>query len=180
MSQEISNPVTHAIIFHDKSHKLITASQYNYILSQSGKTFFVTPALGYITMSSIARIPEIEDFYEQFPDKKSQYLNYTPKEELPPEYAKRTDEENKKMAEFARNGIIRGLQLFCSNNPGSKNAEEILSNILNGKSATKSKNYWQAVVEKYQNKIRNPSEEEHYQFAKQSLSSPREGVMNNF
>ena len=68
MSQEISNPVTHAIIF--------TTNHINSSLHRNIITFsvnqakrFCPPALGYITMSSIARIPEIEDFNEQFPDK---------------------------------------------------------------------------------------------------------------
>ena len=84
------------------------------------------------------------------------------------------------MSKFARNGIIRTTTFSALAILEARTQKKYFSNILNGKSATKSKNYWQAVVEKYQNKIRNPSEEEHYQFAKQSLSSPREGVMNNF
>ena len=68
MSQEISNPVTHAIIF-TTNH--INSSPHRNIITFSAnqENVFVTPALGYITMSSIARIPEIEDFMNSFPTK---------------------------------------------------------------------------------------------------------------
>jgi len=164
MSQEISNPVTHAIIFHDKTHKLITTSQYNYILSNTANTYVQTPSLGYFALSSIARIIEVGDFYDQFPDKKPKYLNYTlPQEGLPPERPdNRTPEQRETAAKWARSEIIRGLQEYCDEHPKAKNARAILKSIQGGGG---SKTYWDDAVEKYADRVRNPSEEAHYQFA---------------
>jgi hypothetical protein len=163
---------SNVIIFHDGSRKFITEEQYTYLLEQQslGHKSITTPKLGYIAYSSIAKIPEILDFYNQYPDERPEYR---PEWKGPVTEPYKSLEEQALATERGRNGLIEGLNKFINQAQGRGenpvHAMEILENYKAGRltgAEKRKKGYWQAVYEKYKDKQdRNESEEKHYQYA---------------
>lgn len=102
---------THVLLFKDRAHKFITQQQYEFVFSPevSKQGFVHTPSLGYFDLKQIARVLEANEYYEQFPDKRTQYTNYSEPSKLPV-YEERTPDQHR---EYWKNGmqrILAGLQ----------------------------------------------------------------------
>lgn len=171
MNEVSTNPITQVIIFHDGSKKFITEPQASLIFQVSaGQTKSITtPNLGMITFSSIAKIISIDDFYEQYPEQRPEYRQEWKEQPVEPY---QTLEEQALATERGRNGLIKGLEQFIreaeSRGESTVNAQEILNNYKENKlteGTKKEKAYYRAIVDKYKNVQRNPSEEAHYNFA---------------
>lgn len=169
---ELSTPMSHVIVFHDGSHKYITAQQASLIFqaSASAKTI-TTPQLGLISIPSIAKIVEIDDFYEQYPDKRP---------ESRPEWKEPREEyksiEQQALAdESRRNGLVKGIKEYIAEadrrGEPAINAREILSRWEKGqRNVTDTRSYHQKTVDKYRDKPNlTPSEKAHYEHALSKL-----------
>lgn len=140
MNQDLAlGAFTHVIVFHGGAKKFISEKQYKYILEQSSSpinaTKIQTPSLGYFTVSSIARIIEVEEFYEQYPKERKMYFNYS---ELPPEPEdNRTPEEKLNFAFRLRDGVVKALENYCDqncqNHPQNCGARTVIKEIKAGK-----------------------------------------------
>lgn len=63
------NPLSHVIIFHDGSKKMITEAQSHLIFqASSNQKSISTPQLGLINFSAIAKIISLADYYDQYPE----------------------------------------------------------------------------------------------------------------
>lgn len=103
--------LTHVIIFYDKSHKFITEQQYDFIFSpQATKAGFIhTPALGYFTLSSVSKIMSADEYYDQYPEKRTPYLNYSDSSEIPI-YEERTPDAHREYWQKGMHRILAALQ----------------------------------------------------------------------
>lgn len=159
MTSLTTDPCTHVIVFYDGSKKFITTRQYQLILEASSKELksISTSQLGFISFGAISKIPEIEDYYNQYPDERPDY-----RAEYQPEEDTRTSQQKEHDYQRVRQGIVKGLQGFCKTHPDAQQAKSVLSYMLGNE---KNEGYWERVVEKYKDKQRSTSEEGHYQFA---------------
>lgn len=159
MTSLTADPCTHVIVFYDGSKKFITARQYQLILEASSKELksISTSQLGFISFGAISKIPEIEDYYNQYPDERPDY-----RAEYQPEEDTRTSQQKERDYQRVRQGIVKGLQDFCKTHADAKQAKLVLDHVVGEEQHG---GYWEGIVEKYKDKERNSSEEEHYQFA---------------
>lgn len=159
MTSLTTDPCTHVIVFYDGTKKFITTKQYQIILEASSRELksVSTSQLGYISFGAISKIPEIEDYYNQYPEERPDY-----RAEFQPKIDNRTPEQQERDYQRVRQGIVKGLQDFCKTHSDAKQAKEVLNHVLGNE---QHEGYWEGVVEKYKDKERNSSEEEHYQFA---------------
>ncbi len=169
---ELSTQVQdHVIIFHDGARKFITKQQAALLFQNPSKTI-TTPQLGFISMPSIARIIEIEEFYSQFPDERPEYR---PEFKPEPRETYKSIEEQSLGDVRRRSGLVRGLQLVIDEEDAkgrpAMNAREILEKWQKGErqNGGDNRSYHQKTVDKYKDKVRTPSEETHYQHAVQKL-----------
>lgn len=72
-TQLINEVKNYVMVFHDSSYKFITAKQAEYILEQNGSIKGMQIDGCYITLSSIAKLLPINEFYDQYPDKQPEY-----------------------------------------------------------------------------------------------------------
>ena len=175
MNEVSNNVLTHIVIFHDGSKKHINESQASLLFQAStgNKKSITTPQLGMITFSSISKILEIKDYYEQYPAETPSRL-----QEFKPESRKeyKTIEEMALSDESRRNGLIIGITKFIQSeekkgrNP--VNAKAILERWLNKKTdQSKETEYHQKTIDKYKDRIDlNESEKMHYNHALKKIS----------
>jgi len=163
MTQVSTSVFTHVIVFFDGGRKFITQEQYDFIIRTTAISKSIsTPQLGYIAFASIAKIPEIEDFYQQFPDERPQYSR-NDFEEKYPDYT-HGNQQIRRPTALAREGMIIGLRQYCKNaGKSEEEAERIISGFTNPKTR---EGYWEKVVRKYQNKNDlTDGEKEFYEYA---------------
>lgn len=161
---EISSEVnTRVIIFHDGGKKFITDEQYKFIMlaKEVGKSID-TPKLGFITLSSIARIPTIEEFYEQFPKERPEHT----RDSFQEHYGGINQQIRKptvRAKELMKQGFIKGYMETWGGT--QEHAEKKFEQIIL-KGPMDNTVYHRKTVEKYREKTDlNPSEKEHYEHA---------------
>jgi len=122
--------MTHVIVFHDKSRRFITQKTYDRLMD-CPDLIFDSPETGGISQSSIAKVPPIDKYYEDYPHERPPVYPKLP-DEIPNNLDQRTPEEQAKYLARGRLSMIRGLQEYCDTHPGSKNAERILYEVKSG------------------------------------------------
>ncbi len=171
MTELSTNPITHVIVFHDKSKKFITEAQSNLIFQASCGTSksITTPQLGLITFSAIAKIIELKEFYDQYPDERPEFR---PEFKPEPRAGYKTIEEQSLANTARRSGLAKGLKQFIRESEARGedplNAKAILERWEKGiKTDTKEyeTGYHQKTVDKFKDVVRDASQEAHYQFA---------------
>lgn len=128
------------IIFHDGATKEITREQEQAIIQDSCSTKkHIVIGGDLISFSSISRIVSTEDYYNQHPNKRPQYENYTFSEadEFNQLRERKMLEREKyvspiKQAEKRKRPLeymILGLKKFINNNKSTRKAEVLLAKM---------------------------------------------------
>ncbi len=160
---ELSTEIkTHVIIFHDKSKRFITEKTYNRICACTTPVFN-SPETASITLSSIAKIPSLALFYEDYPNEIPVTSHYS--KEIPSNEDQRTEAEQQAFWSRNRIRMLEGIKSV-----GTPDALELFRMISNPTPEGKEGSYYQKVFDKYSGKAnRTPSEEAHFQFAKSKV-----------
>ncbi len=136
------------IVYHDGSRKFITKAQEALIFGamNAGNKNIITPLLGQITFSAIAKVLAIKDFYDQYPDEMPDTRNTF--DENYPEYSRGGNDQVRTPTENARKLMIEGALKSCQE--AGKSDEETAKFLAVFTSPwSKKKEYWQAIHDKY-------------------------------
>lgn len=162
------------ILFRDKSTLYISEQQANMIYQQSSggnKGLLING--NYYSFADITKIMAVSDYYEQYPEKIPLSRETT---NVPDKIPYKSAEAQGLASERRRQQMISGITSFITQaeyrgeNP--IHAKAILKRWQDYKISVREnteKGYYQKVVDKYKDKERTESEEEHYQHAVKKL-----------
>ncbi len=136
------------IVYHDGSRKFITKPQEDLIFGamNAGNKNIITPLLGQITFSAIAKVLSLSDFYDQYPDEMPETRNTF--DEVYPEYSRGGSGQVRTPTENARKLMIEGALKSCQE---AGKSDEETAKFLSVFTApwSRKKEYWQAIYDKY-------------------------------
>lgn len=143
------------IVTFSKVHHKITEEQLEQINSSKSSDFEINGSL--VKQNNIADILTEKKYFETYPEKREE----APRDDFQRNYSEFNKQIRKptgKARELMKKGFLDAtIGLGYSKEEAEKKFVEYIDSGVS--------TYWQDVVEKYKDKQRNQSEEEHYQFA---------------